>query len=235
MNIALIGYGKMGKLLAVKAVERKHHILKILDNSDWEKEELLNCDVAIDFSAPDSVLKNIHKSFQMGVTVIVGTTGWYRDIEKVKAWCTEYDGTILTATNFSLGVNIFFEMNKHLSRLMNPHSSFTTSIKETHHKEKKDSPSGTAISTAEILLNELDKYDNWETSASRDENKITIIANREPNVAGIHEVIYESDIDVLKFSHKAKNREGFASGALIAAEFINGKKGFYSMKDLLKF
>jgi 4-hydroxy-tetrahydrodipicolinate reductase len=235
MKIILIGYGKMGKLLEIKAKERKHIILKVLNNPKWSKEDLVGCDVAIDFSNPSSALENIHKSFQIGVPIVVGTTGWYDQIEKVKFWCNKYDGSILPATNFSLGVNIFFEINKHLSKLMNNHKSYTSRIEETHHKEKIDSPSGTAITTAEIILSELDKYTQWSNSYSNVKDNLNIVSKRENQVPGIHEVFYENNIDEITVSHRAKNREGFAIGAIVAAEFILGKKGFYSIKDILKF
>lgn len=235
MKITLVGYGKMGKLLEQKAIERNHVISNILDNEDWNPQDLVDCDVAIDFSTPHSVVHNIRKSFEMGIPIIVGTTGWNHHLKKVKDWCKEYNGTILPASNFSLGVNIFFEINKHLSNLMNNYPSYNTHIEETHHTEKLDSPSGTAITTAEIIISELDKYNNWDNSNSKDANIIPIIAKRESDVSGIHEVVYENSIDEIKVSHKAKNREGFAIGALIAAEFLFGKKGFYTMKDVLKF
>ena len=235
MKIVLIGYGKMGKLLEIKAEERGHNILKVLNKPNWLKEDLLGSDVAIDFSNPNSALENIYKSFQIGVPIVVGTTGWYEEIEKVKSWCNEYNGSILPATNFSLGVNIFFEINKQLSKFMNNHKSYSTVIKETHHKEKLDSPSGTAITTAEIILSELDKYSKWKNENQKLEDVLPIISKRENDVPGTHEVVYENNIDELTLSHRAKNREGFATGAIVAAEFIFGKKGFYSIKDILKF
>ena len=234
MKIILIGYGKMGKLLEIKAKERGHHIIKVLNNPNWSKEDLLGSDVAIDFSNPFSAVENIHKSFKIGVPIIVGTTGWYDQIEKVKSWCNVYNGSILSATNFSLGIHVFFEVNKQLSKLMNNQKSYTTTIKETHHKEKIDSPSGTAITTAEIILSELDRYNQWNNLESEAKDSITIISKRETKVPGTHEVVYENNIDELTISHRAKNREGFATGAIIAAEFILGKKGFYTIKDILK-
>ena len=235
MKIVLIGYGKMGKLLEIKAEERGHSIFKVLNNPNWLKEDLLGSDVAIDFSNPNSALENIYKSFQIGIPIVVGTTGWYEEVEKVKSWCDEYNGSILPATNFSLGVNIFFAINKQLSKFMNNHKSYSTVIKETHHKEKLDSPSGTAISTADIILNELDQYSKWKNEESREEDVLPIISKRENGVPGTHEVVYENNIDELTLSHRAKNREGFATGALVAAEFIFDKKGFYSIEDILKF
>tara|TARA_B100001248_G_scaffold262469_1_gene258658 strand:- start:2165 stop:2872 length:708 start_codon:yes stop_codon:yes gene_type:complete len=235
MKITLIGYGKMGRLIEKKAKERNHLIINILDSQDWNIENLKGCDMAIDFSTPDSVINNIRKSFEMGIPIIVGTTGWNQHFQKVKDWCKNYNGAILSASNFSLGVNVFFEINRHLSKIMNNYPSYNIHLNETHHVEKQDSPSGTAITTAEIILSYIDKYKNWDISNSKSENIIPIIAKRESDVSGIHEVVYENFIDEIKVSHKAKNREGFALGALIAAEFLLDKKGFYTMEDVLKF
>ncbi|MAJ05528.1 MAG: 4-hydroxy-tetrahydrodipicolinate reductase [Crocinitomicaceae bacterium] len=235
MKITLIGYGKMGRLVEKKAKERNHIITNILDSQDWNLENLKGCDMAIDFSTPDSVINNIRKSFKMGIPIIVGTTGWNQHFQKVKDWCKNYNGAILSASNFSLGVNVFFEINRHLSKIMNNYPSYNIYLNETHHLEKRDSPSGTAITTAEIILSDIDKYKNWDISNSKSENIIPIIAKRESDVSGIHEVVYENFIDEIKVSHKAKSREGFALGALIAAEFLLDKKGFYTMEDVLKF
>jgi 4-hydroxy-tetrahydrodipicolinate reductase len=235
MKIALIGYGKMGRLLEIKAKERNHTISKILKNKKWTSQDLRESDMAIDFSSPDSAVDNIHKAFKANLPIIVGTTGWNKDFDKVKNWCNEYNGAILTSSNFSLGVNIFFEINKQLSKIMNQHNSYSAKINETHHTEKVDSPSGTAITTAEIILEEMDYYSNWLSNTSNYGNNLPIIAKRQEGVAGTHEVIYESNIDELSISHRAKNRDGFAIGAIIAAEFLYNKKGLFSMKDVVKF
>jgi 4-hydroxy-tetrahydrodipicolinate reductase len=235
MKIAIIGYGKMGKLLEIKAKERKHTISKILNNQKWTSQDLTDSDMAIDFSSPDSAVDNIHKAFQANVPIVVGTTGWNKDFDKVKNWCNEYNGAILPSSNFSLGVNIFFEINKQLSKIMNRQKSYSAKISETHHTEKVDSPSGTAITTAEIILEEMDYYSNWVSNSSNYGNNLPIIAKRQAGVAGTHEVIYESNIDELSISHRAKNRDGFAIGAIIATEFLKNKKGLFSMKDVVKF
>jgi 4-hydroxy-tetrahydrodipicolinate reductase len=235
MKITLIGYGKMGKLLEIKAKERNHIISKILKNQKWTSQDLMDSDIAIDFSSPDSVTDNINKAFRANLPIIVGTTGWNKDFDKVKNWCNEYNGAILTSSNFSLGVNIFFEINKQLSKIMNQHNSYSAKINETHHTEKVDSPSGTAITTAEIILEEMDHYSNWLSNTSNYGNNLPIIAKRQEGVAGTHEVIYDSNIDELSISHRAKNRDGFAIGAIIAAEFLYNKKGLFSMKDVVKF
>ena len=235
MKIALIGYGKMGKILEIKAKERNHTISKILKNKKWTSQDLMESDMAIDFSSPDSALDNIYKAFKANVPIVVGTTGWNKDFDKVKNWCNEYKGAILPSSNFSLGVNIFFEMNRQLSKIMNRQKSYSAKIRETHHTEKVDSPSGTAITTAEIILEEMDDYSNWVSNNSNYGNNLPIIAKRQAGEPGTHEVIYESNIDELSISHRAKNRDGFAIGAIIAAEFLYNKKGLFSMKDVVKF
>ena len=235
MKIALIGYGKMGKILEIKAKERNHTISKILKNKKWTSQDLMESDMAIDFSSPDSALDNIYKAFKANVPIVVGTTGWNKGFDKVKNWCNEYNGAILPSSNFSLGVNIFFEINKKLSKIMNQQKSYSAKINETHHTEKVDSPSGTAITTAEIILEEMDDYSNWVSNNSNYGNNLPIIAKRQAGEPGTHEVIYESNIDELSISHRAKNRDGFAIGAIIAAEFLYNKKGLFSMKDVVKF
>ena len=235
MKIALIGYGKMGKLLEIKAKDRSHTISKIIKNQNWTSKDIENCDVAIDFSNPNSVLDNIQKAFKANIPIVVGTTGWNNHFEKVVKWCKDYNGAILPSSNFSLGVNIFFEINKQLSKIMNHQKSYFAKINETHHLEKVDSPSGTAINTAEIILEEMDDYSNWLSNTSNYGDNLPIIAKRQEGVAGTHEVIYESNIDELSICHRAKNRNGFAIGAIIAAEFLINKKGLFSMKDVVKF
>ena len=235
MKIALIGYGKMGKLLEIKAKDKNHIISKVLKNHKWTSQDLKDSNMAIDFSSPDSVIDNIHKAFKANVPIVVGTTGWNKDFDKVKNWCIEYNGSILFSSNFSLGVNIFFEINRQLSKIMNQQKSYSVRINETHHLEKVDSPSGTAITTAEIILEEMDDYSNWLSNTSNYGNNLPIIAKRQKGVAGTHEVIYESNIDELSISHRAKNRNGFAIGAIVAAEFLINKKGLFSMKDVVKF
>ena len=235
MKIALIGYGKMGKLLEIKAKERNHTISKILKNKNWTSQDLMDSDMAIDFSSPDSALDNIHKAFKANVPIVVGTTGWNKDFDKVKNWCNEYNGAILPSSNFSLGVNIFFEMNKQLSKIMNRQKSYSAKITERPTTPKKWIHQVEAITTAEIILEEMDHYSNWVSNSSNYGNKLPIIAKRQAGVAGTHQVIYESNIDELSISHRAKNRDGFAIGAIIAAEFLYNKKGLFSMKDVVKF
>tara|TARA_B110001454_G_scaffold215695_1_gene237625 strand:+ start:80 stop:787 length:708 start_codon:yes stop_codon:yes gene_type:complete len=234
MKIALIGYGKMGQLLETKAKERSHSISKIIKNQNWTSKDIQDCDIAIDFSNPSSVVDNILKAFKANIPIVVGTTGWNEQFEKVVKWCEHYNGAILPSSNFSLGVNIFFEINKQLSKIMNHQKSYSAKINEIHHLEKIDSPSGTAITTSEIILKELDHYSNWLSNSSNYGDNLPIIAKREAGVAGTHEVIYESNIDELSISHKAKNRNGFAVGAIIAAEFLINKKGLFYMKDVIK-
>jgi len=232
MKIALIGYGKMGKLLEIKAKERNHTISKILKNKNWTSQDLMDSDMAIDFSSPDSAVDNIHKAFKANVPIVVGTTGWNKDFDKVKNWCNEYNGAILPSSNFSLGVNIFFEINRQLAKIMSNHPEYVIKMKEIHHTEKIDAPSGTAITLAESIIKETD-YQKWSLNKDFKENEISIEAQRLSDKTGTHEVIYKSDIDEIKIKHAAVNREGFGLGAVIAAEWLIGKKGVFSMKDVL--
>jgi 4-hydroxy-tetrahydrodipicolinate reductase len=234
MKIVLLGYGKMGKLIEKKAVGRGHSIHRIIDDATWTPNAIEGADVAIEFSNPESAKDNILKSFEAKVPIVVGTTGWYNDLEEIKNKMNEKDGAILPATNFSLGVNIFFEVNRVLAKIMNKKEEYAVGVQEIHHTQKLDSPSGTAITTANILLDEIDRYDNWQESDSDKENSIAIEALRKPDVPGTHTVSYVSDVDQLAIKHTAKSRDGFAIGAVIAAEFLKGKTGYFTMKDLIK-
>ncbi len=234
MKIAIIGYGKMGRLIESIAIQRNHNICQIIDEPNWAVNLLKDADVAIEFSQPESVLDNIRKSFSACVPIVVGTTGWYDHFNEVKQWCADFDGAILPATNFSLGVNVFFEINRQLAKIMDKQSNYQMSMQEIHHTEKLDSPSGTAITTAEIILDEINRYDSWKESSSISNDVISIEAKRIADVSGTHIVNYQSDVDQIKFIHEAKNRKGFAQGAVIAAEFLQGKKGVFSMKDVIK-
>ena len=234
MKIVLLGYGKMGNLIEKKAVGRGHSIHRIIDDATWTPNAIEGADVAIEFSNPESAKDNILKSFEAKVPIVVGTTGWYNDLEEIKNKMNEKDGAILPATNFSLGVNIFFEVNRVLAKIMNKKEEYAVGVQEIHHTQKLDSPSGTAITTANILLDEIDRYDNWQERDSDKENSIAIEALRKPDVPGTHTVSYESDVDQLAIKHTAKSRDGFALGAVIAAEFLKGTTGYFTMKDLIK-
>ena len=235
MKIALIGYGKMGKMIEEIALERKHTISSVIDSENWDINQLSDIDVAIDFSVPKAAVINISKCVNANVPIVVGTTGWYKDLEKVLEEVDAKNGAILTATNFSIGVNIFYEINKKLAALMNHQPNYNSLIKETHHTQKLDSPSGTAISIAEQMIQNLDKYKGWKEVENVDETTLKIIADRKENIPGTHQVIYSSDIDEISIVHEAKNRKGFALGAVIAAEFLLNKKGVFTMNDVLKF
>ena len=230
MKIALLGYGRMGKSIEAIAINRNHTIsLKITDtNLDYN---FSNTDVAIDFSIPSAAVTNIKKALDAGVPVISGTTGWLSQYDEVLEYCKEKNGTFLYASNFSLGVNIFFEINERLSQLMSGFPEYSTEIEEIHHTQKLDAPSGTAISLAEQIIKHTD-YTNW-TLDEPQSKEIYIEAKRIENVPGTHEVTYNSEIDSISIKHTAHSRQGFAMGAVIAAEWIKDKKGIFSMKDVL--
>ncbi|MFT6167120.1 MAG: 4-hydroxy-tetrahydrodipicolinate reductase [Vicingaceae bacterium] len=237
MKIALLGYGKMGKAIEIIAVERGHEIvLKInADNiKDLTIENLKVADVAIEFSTPEHVISNISTSLKAGTPIVVGTTGWYDRQDDVYTQVKELDGTFLAASNFSVGVNIFFEINRRLAELMANQNSYSSTIKEIHHTEKLDSPSGTAITLADEIILQNTTYSSWKNSPSEKKDALEIISIREPQVPGTHEVTYDSDIDQISIKHEAKNRKGFALGAVLAAEFIQPKKGIFNMQDVLK-
>lgn len=230
MNIALLGYGRMGKSIETIALNRNHKItLKISDGT--EIYDFTNTDVAIDFSIPSVAVSNIKKALDAGIPVISGTTGWLDQYDDVLNYCKEKNGTFLYASNFSLGVNIFFEINNRLSQLMGTVEGYNIEIEEIHHTQKLDAPSGTAITLAEQII-EHTNYKKW-TLDNPSSNEIYIDAKRIPDVPGTHEITYNSDIDSINIKHTAHNRQGFALGAVIAAEWIKDKKGIFSMKDVL--
>jgi len=230
MKIALLGYGKMGKSIETIALNRNHTIsLKV--SSATTAFDFSNTDVAIDFSLPTTAVANIKRALDAGVPVISGTTGWLDQYQDILDYCKEKNGAFLYASNFSLGVNIFFEINKRLSELMSDFPEYTTSIEEIHHTQKLDAPSGTAITLAEQII-ENTKYNNWTLDQAQPK-EILIDAKRIENVPGTHEITYNSEIDAISIKHTAHNRQGFALGAVIAAEWIKDKKGVFSMKDVL--
>ena len=220
MQIAIIGYGKMGKLITILAEEKGYDIvLKTNSNLPFEKCNLKDVDVAIDFSTPETAFNNISHAIKNNIPIISGTTGWLEKLEEIKKLCTKYNGAFLYASNFSIGVNMFFKINTELAKLMQ-NKNYKTSISETHHLEKLDKPSGTAKTLSEDIHKEL---------------KITpnIISHRIEKKIGTHEIMYESVIDNIKIVHEAKSRDGFALGALKAAEWIRNKNGIFSMQDVL--
>lgn len=238
MKIALIGYGKMGKEIEQIAVERGHSIVSIIDmdnRSDFDSPQFKSADVAIEFSRPDSALDNYRKCFAANVPVVSGTTGWLDHIDEVKEACKDGKQTFFYASNYSLGVNIFFALNKYLAKIMNNFSDYGVRMTETHHIHKLDAPSGTAITLAEGIIGEIDKKKRWNLEVEESPADLAIHCIREGEVPGIHEVIYESFADEISIKHDAKNRKGFALGAVLAAEFTSGKKGFIGMNDMLSF
>ncbi|WP_432673196.1 4-hydroxy-tetrahydrodipicolinate reductase [Flavobacterium sp. SM2513] len=231
MRIALLGYGKMGQIIERIALERGHEIvLKKSRNATFDG--LQNADVAIDFSIPNAAIDNISTCFENGIPVICGTTGWLEHYPKMAQLCDEKQGAFIYASNFSLGVNIFFELNTYLAKIMSQFTQYSTSIEEIHHIQKLDAPSGTAITLAESIINHSD-YSSWALNEAKSADELLIKAERIPKVPGTHTVTYESAVDTIEIKHEAHNREGFALGAVVAAEWIFGKKGVYSMKDVL--
>ena len=231
MKIALFGYGKMGKVIDKIAKNRGHEIIyRIEENSI--NYDLKKVDVAIDFSTPKAAFSNINMALENSIPIISGTTGWLDNYNNAVKLCNEKNGAFLYASNFSLGVNIFFEINRQLAKIMSNHPEYVIKMKEIHHIEKIDAPSGTAITLAESIIKETD-YQKWSLNKDFKENEISIEVQRLSDKTGTHEVIYKSDIDEIKIKHAAVNREGFGLGAVIAAEWLIGKKGVFSMKDVL--
>jgi len=236
MKIALIGYGRMGQTIEAIAKERGHEIVLTIDvdnQNDLTKENLKKADVAIEFTIPASALANYKKCFAAGVPVVSGTTGWLDRKAEVLQEMEKHQGTFFYASNFSLGVNLFFALNKKLAELMKDRSEYNVSMEEVHHTKKLDAPSGTAISLAEDLFEVHPGKKSWTLDAPKSDGEMHIEAIREGDVPGIHRIKYESDIDYIEIEHSAKSRHGFALGAVLAAEFSVNKKGLVSMNDLL--
>jgi 4-hydroxy-tetrahydrodipicolinate reductase len=230
MKIALLGYGKMGKVIERIALERGHEI--ILKKDEFNTYDgLSTADVAIDFSVPTAAVDNISNCFHANVPVVSGTTGWLEHFDEMVALCNEKQGGFISSSNFSLGVNIFFELNEYLAKIMSQFDSYKVTMEEIHHTQKLDAPSGTAISLAKGVI-ENSNYANWTLDEAKN-NEIHIEAKRIGDVPGTHTVTYDSIVDSIELKHTAHNREGFALGAVIAAEWLAGKKGIYSMKDVL--
>lgn len=230
MKIALLGYGKMGKVIERIALERGHEIV-LRKSSQDNFDGLKNADVAIDFSVPDSAVSNISECFTTNIPVISGTTGWLEHYDKIISLCSEKNGAFIYGSNFSLGVNIFFELNDYLAKMMANLEQYKVSMEEIHHTQKLDAPSGTAISLANGII-ENSKYESW-TLENPKTNEIHIEAKRIENIPGTHSIFYNSEVDQIEIKHTAHNREGFALGAVVAAEWLVGKKGVYTMKDVL--
>jgi 4-hydroxy-tetrahydrodipicolinate reductase len=238
MRIALIGYGKMGRAIERIAITRGHEIvLKIdLDNGhEMTRENLLKADVAIEFTGPSSATANLLKCAEAGIRVVCGSTGWLEDYPAVKMAFEKKGSAFLYASNFSIGVNIFFELNKKLASLMVPFPEYAAEIREIHHTQKKDAPSGTAITLAEQILAEIPSLKSWVNKPAEHPGELPILSERKDPAPGTHSIKYHSSIDDIEIIHTAHNREGFAGGAVLAAEFIQNKKGVFSMKDVLGF
>jgi 4-hydroxy-tetrahydrodipicolinate reductase len=245
MNIALLGYGKMGRIIEQFAIDRGHEIVLKIDENNLDEvtdENLKKADVAIAFSTPASALDNIQSCFNADLPLVMGTTGWYEHLPEIENKCREGNKSLLYASNFSIGVNVFFFVNKILAKLMNNYPQYDVLVEEIHHTQKLDSPSGTAITIAEGILEKLERKKNYVNDlVGEGEDVITkpdqllIESHRIEDVPGTHTVIYSSEVDDIEFKHKAHSRAGFALGAVVAAEWLQGKKGFYSVHDMFDF
>ncbi len=245
MKIVLLGYGKMGQLIERFALKRGHEVVLIVDEQNRESielEDIEDADVAIDFSTPHAALDNISLCFEANLPIVVGTTGWYENLEEVKQITLSSDQSLLYGSNFSIGVNVFFHINKMLAKAINPYKQYDVQVEEIHHIHKLDAPSGTAITIAEGILGEVDQKNTWvnsvegsgvEVIAKPDE--LLIESLRIEEVPGTHTVLYSSEVDQIEFKHTAHSREGFALGAVIAAEWLQGKKGFFQVTEMFDF
>ena len=229
MKIGIIGYGKMGKAIEKVAIDRGHLISFKTNKCDLNF--INDVDVTIEFSTPESAFTNIKNCIDSNVPVVSGTTGWLEDLDDIKKLCDKKNGSFLYASNFSLGANLFFELNKKLAHLMSDKNQYKTSIDETHHIHKLDKPSGTAITLADDIISNS-RYKNWELDSSS-KDKININSSREKEVNGVHKVVYSSENDIISIKHEALNRNGFALGAVISAEWLVNKKGCFSISDML--
>ena len=238
MKILLLGYGKMGKTIEKIALERGHAIAFVVDKGDehlFDQISRQNVDVAIEFSQPDAAKENILKCLHKRIPVVSGTTGWLDQFEVVKDVCEQHDGTFFYASNFSLGVNIFFKINQFLAKIMNGFPDYKVSMEEIHHTEKKDAPSGTAITLAEGIMEQNEKIGKWVNQVTDDTRELGIVSQRIDKVPGTHTVQYTSLVDDIEIKHTAHSRQGFGLGAVLVAEWIVHKKGMLSMKDYLNF
>ncbi|MGZ3903727.1 MAG: 4-hydroxy-tetrahydrodipicolinate reductase [Bacteroidia bacterium] len=234
MKIGLIGYGKMGKEIEQITLQRGHIIaFKATSKTELTKELLKEADVAIEFTNPHTVLSNINKCFDAGLPLVVGTTGWYDKFEDIKAKCTQNKQSLFYATNFSVGVNLYWKLTEQFAKLMNGYPEYEASMQEIHHIHKLDKPSGTAITTAEKLMANQKLKDKWTLERTHGKNELYIDVVRTDEVPGTHTVFYKSDIDEISLTHLAYNRKGFALGSVLAAEFLKGKHGVYTMSDML--
>jgi 4-hydroxy-tetrahydrodipicolinate reductase len=232
MKIALLGYGKMGKVIEKIALDRGHEIV-LRKSRNTSYSGLENADVAIDFSVPSSAVANISECLNKGIPIVSGTTGWLDDYPKMVALCENKNGSFIYGSNFSLGVNLFFELNNYLAKIMSKFKTYSVSMEEIHHTQKLDAPSGTAISLAKGIIENTENK-NWTLEENSNEHEIYIDAKRIENVPGTHSVFYTSEVDTIEIKHTAHSRDGFALGSIIAAEWLVNKKGVHSMKDVLE-
>jgi 4-hydroxy-tetrahydrodipicolinate reductase len=236
MKIALIGYGKMGRTIENIATQRGHEIVLSLDVHNPEDFKALHkADVAIEFTRPESAFRNLQKAIEAGVPVVCGTTGWLDKYTEMVHLCHECNGTLLYASNYSIGVNIFFEINRRLAVMMNNYPMYDVAMEEIHHTQKLDAPSGTAITLAEGILQNISRKTQWVSDKEGEATDIPIMSKRIDPAPGTHIISYNSSIDSIEITHTAHSREGFATGAVLAAEWLVGKKGVFTMKDMLGF
>lgn len=245
MKIALFGYGKMGRIIEKYAIERGHDIVLIIDENNYADitvEDLKSADVAIDFSTPNSILANINQCFDADLPLVVGTTGWYDEIGSIREKCLAGNHALLYGSNFSIGVNVFFHINKLLAKAMKPHHQYEVQVEEIHHTAKLDAPSGTAITIAEGIIENSDEKGDWVNYIVEEEKEVIpkstqllIESHRIDDVPGTHTVLYSSEVDQIEFKHTAHNRAGFALGALVAAEWLQNKKGFFNVTEMFTF
>lgn len=239
MNIAIIGYGKMGKEIEALAKAKGHKVVLKIDHNNLDamnESNLRMADVAIEFTRPNSAAANVRKCIEAGIPVVSGTTGWLEEMEEVKALCKEKNGSFLWASNFSIGVNMFFKLNQYLAKMMKKFPEYRAEITETHHTQKLDAPSGTAITLADAIKQVHPVQQTWrliEHEQEVEKDQIAICAKRIDQVPGTHEVVYRSEIDDIEMIHTAHSRAGFASGALFAAEYIHDKKGIFDLQEIL--
>lgn len=238
MKVALIGYGKMGHEIEKILLAKSHEIVLIIDvtnSHEMTVENLRKADVAIEFTTPATAFGNIMKCLEAGVPVVCGTTAWLDRYDEVVAKCQELDGAFFYASNYSIGVNIFFKLNSELARMMNHFSQYDVTLNEVHHTQKKDAPSGTAITLAEGIIDNVERKNEWILGATTEAKLLEVTSQRRSVVPGTHTIVWESPADSITIDHTAKSRSGFASGAVLAAEFLVGKKGIHTMDDLLSF
>jgi 4-hydroxy-tetrahydrodipicolinate reductase len=236
MKVALLGYGKMGKEIEKVLLQRGHTVVLIVDTSSREMiqaQDLSVADIAIEFSVPSSAVENIRLCFSADLPIVVGTTGWFDELNEVKKLCDNAKQSLLYASNFSIGVNLFFEVNKVLAKYMNLQADYSINMKEIHHLQKKDAPSGTAITLANDIVNAIDRKTSWVNRKTQNDKELEVLSERKSDVPGTHEVVYASEIDELLIKHTAHSRRGFAMGAVLAAEWLADKKGVYTMSDVI--